>query len=224
MMRTRVLAGLVAAAFVLAGCGSGGGDDDVSNLSAKKILAKSKAAAKSSDSLTVEGEGQTATSKLEVDMEFTDKTGEGSIAADDAKIELLSAGGKAYFRGGPELYSQLGSGSEDVIKMIGDKWILVDPSEPGMKSFAEFSSRDGFIDQLLSPDTTPTKTKPKKIEGVECVGLKTKTGTLYVDKKDARPIRLDPKGGSGSLTFDYDKVDAAKAPTSDEVLDLKSLS
>lgn len=222
MMRTRVLVGLVAATFALAGCG-GGSDDDVSNLSAKKILAKAKAAAKAADSMTVEGEGKSSSAKIEVDMEFTDKTGEGSIESNGAEIELLSVAGKTYFRAGPELYSQFGANAAKITQAIGDKWILVDASDASFKQFADFANRDGFVDQLLSPDSTITKTKEKKVEGVECVGLKSSNGTLYVAKKDARPIMLKAGAGTGGLTFDYDKVDAPKAPSADEVFDLKSL-
>ncbi|QGG43029.1 hypothetical protein [Aeromicrobium yanjiei] len=220
MMRTRVLAVLAAATFALAGCG-GGSEDDVSDLSAKEILAKSKAAAKDADSLTVEGEGQTGTTRIEVDMEFTKTTGEGSISADDAEIELLSVDDKTYFKAGPEVYSQFGANGDQIARTIGDKWILA--SGDAFKQIVTFANRDSFIDQLLTPDTAPTKTKGKKVEGVDCVGLTTKTGTLYVDRSDARPIRLDPEGGSGKLTFDYDDVDPAKAPQADDVFELGAL-
>lgn len=224
MMRTRVLVGLAAATLALAGCGGGdGGGDDISDLSANKILTKAKAAAKDAKSLSVEGEGQSADAKLAVDMEFTGNSGGGSISSNGAEIELLNVKGKTYFRAGPELYAQMGTNGEEIAKAIGDKWIVVDPSEASFEQFATFASRDGFVDELLSPEKTLKKTKGKKVEGVDCIGLKSSTGTLYVAKDGGRPISLQTAGSTGGLVFDYDDVETPDAPSANEVVDPKTL-
>lgn len=224
MKHSRIAAAVVAATVTLTLSGCGGDKSDLSDLSAAKILAKTKKAAAAADSVSVEGEGEDDGTTIEVDLEFAGDDGSGSIEVDGTEIELLGVDGDAFFKAGPELYSSFGADGEQVAALIGDKWIIVDPNDSNFSDFASFASRDGFFTSLLDPDGKVTKGKKKTIDGVETIGLKSKSGTLYVDVKDGRPISLEKGKDGGSLSFDYDDVDAPKAPTADEVFDLSQLT
>lgn len=223
MKRSRIAAAVVAATVTLSGCG-GSDKADISDLSADKILAKTKKAALAADSVSVEGEGTDDGTTIEVDLEFAGDDGSGSIEVDGTEIELLGVDGDAFFKAGPELYSSFGADGEQVAALIGDKWIIVDPNDSNFSDFASFASRDGFFKSLLDPEGKVTKGKKKTIDGVETIGLKSKSGTLYVDVKDGRPISLEKGKEGGSLSFDYDDVDVPEAPTADEVFDLSQLT
>jgi hypothetical protein len=218
MLRARVPAAVIAAMLVLTGCGTG---DDVSDLSASKLLAKTKAAAKDAESLTVEGGGEAPGSAIEVDLEFTETTGQGTIAAGGGKIDLLSVDGTTYFRAGPEFFSRLGGpAAEAFADQIGDKWIAADSSGGTFGEFEKFANRDSFVDELLSQYDDATKTAGKKVEGVDCIGLKAAPSTLWVAADGGRPISFEPaQGKSGALTFGYDDVEAPDAPAKNEIVD-----
>lgn len=220
MKRSCVAAAVVAAALTLTVSGCGGGGSDLTDLSADKILAKTKKAAAAADSVSISGEGTDDGTTIEVDLEFAGDDGSGTIEVDGTEITLLGVDGDAYFKAGPELFGSLGADGAQVAEVIGDKWIIINPTDPNFSDFASFASRDGFFKSLLDPEGKITKGKEKKIDGVDTIGLVSKSGTLYVDVEDGRPISLEKTGDGGALSFDYDDVDAPKAPTSDEVFDL----
>lgn len=225
MKRSRIAAAVVAATVSVTLSGCGGSDKaDISDLSANKILAKTKKAALAADSVSIEGEGTDDGTTIEVDLAFAGDDGSGSIEVDGTEIELLGVGGKAYFKAGADLFSQLGTDGAAAAAAIGDRWILIDESDPNFADFGSFVSRDGFFESLLDPEGKLSKGKKKTIDGVETIGLVSEDGTLYVAVEDGLPISLEKGKEGGSLSFDYDDVDAPDAPGAEEIFDLSQLT
>jgi hypothetical protein len=221
--RVRLSALLVASAFVLVGCG-GSSDDGVADLSASKILAKAEKQVAQEKFVTIKGKGGDAESgEVQVDLAYAGKTASGTVGVSGAEFEVVKVDGKSYFKAGDEFFKSAGAPAE-IQKQISGKWVVIDPNDQNFGEVANFTSKKKFFDELLDPTGKVTKGKEKKVNGVDCVALKDGEGTLYVDKSDAKPIKLvQTKDGSGTLTFSYDKVDEADAPSSDEVVDLATL-
>ncbi|KQV74838.1 hypothetical protein ASC61_07395 [Aeromicrobium sp. Root344] len=222
--RVRTLALLVASAFVLVGCGSGS-DDGVADQSASKLLTTAKKQLADQDFVTVKGKGsdKEAGQEIEVDLAFANKTADGSVKVSGMELQLLKADAKTYFKADKAFFESSGAPAE-VMNLIGDKWVLIDPANQSFAELGDFVSKDKFFDGLLEADSKVTKGKEKKVNGVDCIALKDKEGTLYLDKSDGKPISLvTTDDGKGTLDFTYDKVDEAKAPSSDEVVDLAKL-
>lgn len=226
MMRTHAVAGLLALALPLAAC-SGSDDDKKSELtqsSASEILTEAKAALADADTVTVEGAGSGNGASIELDLSFVGDDTEGSVSLDGATIKLLRVDEKSYVQISPDALKSLGAGDDEIAKLGDGKWILVDAGDSNFAQFASLASRKEFFESLLDPDSEPTKTKVSEVEGVEVIGLKSSTGTLYVSVDDARPVSLEREGDNRSLTFDYDDEDAPEAPDASDIIESSELS
>ncbi|KRC65278.1 hypothetical protein ASE12_11190 [Aeromicrobium sp. Root236] len=223
--RIRIVGLLVVSAFVLVGCGSGS-DDGVADLSANKILAKAKKQLDKQDNLTVKGKGKEegSSSDIEVDMSFAGASASGNVEFNGMKLEVIKADGKSYFKADKSFFESAGAPNA-MLDAIAGKWVLIDDNNQSFAEIGSFVSKDEFVDDLLKPEGKITKGKEKKVNGVDCVSLKSKKGTLYVDKKDGKPISIvTTEDGEGTINFTYDKVDSVEAPSSDEVVDLNKLA
>lgn len=222
--RVRVSALIVASAFVLVGCG-GSSDDGIADLSATKMLAKANKQLAKQDFVTVEGKGteEESGSKIEVDMSFAGDTASGTIEFSGMKLEVRRADDKSYFKADKSFFESSGAPAGELAQIAG-KWVVIDPANQSFAEVGSFLSKKEFLKDLLKPDGKVTKGKEKKVNGVDCVALKSTEGTLYLDKKDGTPISIvTTKDGEGTLDFSYDKVDEAEAPPADEVVDLSQL-
>lgn len=226
MMRTRAAAGLLAITLPLAAC-SGSDDSDSSDLaksSSSEILTEAKAALADAETVSVEGSGAGDGASIELDLSFVGDDTAGSVSLDGATIKLLRVDEKSYVQIAPEALKALGAGPEEIAKLGTGKWILAAAGDQNFAQFAALASRKDFFDNLLDPDSEPTKTKVTEMDGVDVIGLKSTTGTLYVSVDDARPVSLKRDGDSRALTFDYDDEDAPEAPPADQVVDSSELS
>ena len=227
-VRVRMSALVIASALVLAACGGGsesGSDEGVADLSATKILAAAEKQLGKAEFITMKGKGtdDEAGGEFELDLAFAGETGSGSIASSGITFEVLKADGKSYFKAGKEFFDSSGAPAE-VVEAIGDKWVLIDPNDENFGEIANFLSKEEFVDEMLDPDGKVTKGKEKKVNGVDCIALDDEEGTLYVDKSDGKPVQLvSSKNDGAALTFSYDKIDEAEAPSADEVVDLAQL-
>lgn len=225
--RVRISALIGASALVLVGCGGSddGGGEGVADLSAAKILAAAKKQLAQEEFITIEGKGvdEDAGTEIEVDLAFAGETAEGTVSVSGMELELLRAGGKAYFKADKKFFESSGAPAE-TMDLIGDKWVVIDPSNASFAQIGSFVDKDGFFKELLKPDGKVTKGKEKSVNGVDCVALKSKQGTFYFDKSDGKPVSLvSTDDGEGTLDFSYDEIDEAQAPPSDEVFDLAQL-
>lgn len=226
-IRLRLTTLVVASTFALVGCG-GGSDtkDDVSDLSATALLAKAKKVVAAEEFVTIEGDGADDGTEIAIDMAYAGDTASGTIAVDGSEFQLLGAGGKAYFKATDDFYrASAGEAAEQIIALIDGRWVLADPADPDFADLASFVAKDDFFGELLKPDGKVTKGKGKTIDGVECVALKDDSnGTFYFAKNDGRPISLVSTGDDGgTMTFSYDDLEEALAPTAEEIVDLAEL-
>jgi hypothetical protein len=225
-IRVRLSALIVASAFALVGCGgSGGSDDGVADLSATKILAAAKKQLAQEDFITIKGKGKDEGSgnEIAVDLSFAGKTASGTVEVAGLTLKVLKADGKSYFKADKSFFESSGLPAE-TMNLIGDKWVLIDASNPSFAEIGSFVSKKDFVDELLKPDSKVTKVKEKKVNGVDCVGLKSDGGTFYFATSDGKPISLvTTDDGEGTLNFSYDKIDEAEAPGTDEVIDLSNV-
>lgn len=226
----RLLALLLVSALALAGCGGSDKSDgakDVSDRSPAKIVAAAKKQLASEEFISVKGSGSNAEegTDLQVDLGFAGDTASGSIAMQGLALELLKAEGASYFKASDEFYrSTAGAAADEIIAQIGGRWVVADPDDENFAQIASFVSKKSFFDELLDPDSKLTKVEGKKVNGVDCIGLKSTNSTFYFDKRNGLPVSLvkDDKG-VGSLNFTYDKIDEAEAPSADEIVDLSQL-
>lgn len=225
-MRTRAVAGLLLIALPLAACSGSddSGSSDLAQSSSSEILADAKAALGDAEAVSVEGSGFGNGASIKLDLSFVGDDTAGSVSLDGATIKLLRVDDKSYVQIAPDALKSMGAGAEEIAKLGTDKWILVAPGDQSFAQFAALASRKDFFDNLLDPDSEPTKTKVTEKDGVEVIGLKSTTGTLYVSVDDARPVSLERDGDDRSLTFDYDDEDAPEAPPADQVVDSSELA
>lgn len=218
---------LLASSLALAGCG-GSDSTDIGDQSAAKILAASKKQLADEKFVSVKGKGANEKdgTELEVDLGFAGDTASGTITVSGLTLDLLKAEGTSYFKASDEFYrSTAGDSADQVIALIAGRWVVADPDDENFADIASFVSKDDFFDELLDPDGKITKTDEKKVNGVDCVGLKSSKSTFYFDKSDGRPISLvTDDDGKGALDFTYDTIDEAEAPTADESVDLAQLA
>lgn len=221
--RVRTLTLIAASAVVLVACGSGSDSDaGVADLPATKLLAQAEKQLAEADFVTVKGEGTEEESggDLAVDMSFAGKSASGTVEFNGMTLKVLKADGASYFKADKEFFESSGSPAE-TMDLIGDKWVLIDSANEAFAEIGSFVSRKDFFDQMLDPAGKVTKGKDKKVNGVDCVALRTDDSTFYLDKRDAKPVSLvTTQDGEGTLDFSYDEVDEAEAPPADEVLDL----
>lgn len=210
----------------LAAC-SGSDDDKKSELagsSASEILTEAKAALADADTVTVEGAGSGDGASIELALSFVGDDTTGSVTLDDATIKLLRVDEKSYVQISAEALKSLGAGADEIAKLGDGKWIVAEAGDANFAQFASLASRKEFFENLLDPDSEPTKTKVSEVDGVEVVGLKSSSGTLYISVDDARPVSLKREGDSRSLSFDYDDVDAPEAPAAEDIVESSELS
>lgn len=234
-MATRLRLGtlVLAAAFLLVGCGGGSSDDgstkaDVSKLSPTALLAKAEKVLAAKESVSVKGAGTDATdgSELSVDMAFVGGTASGTIGINGLEFQMLGADGKSYFKASDDFYRSIaGSSADAVIAKIAGRWVIAPADDPDFAELAAFADKDTFLGGLLDPDGKVTKGKPKTIGGIDCVALTSSSGgTFYLDKRDGTPISLVMgENGTGTLTFSYEDLEPALAPTAAEQVDLNEL-
>lgn len=227
--RARVSALLIASSLVLAACGGSDkseGSEGVGDLSPEKILAASKKQLAAEEFISVKGSGtdEEDGTELDIDLGFAGDTASGSMTVMGLNIELLKVGEASYFKASDEFYrSTAGQSADEIVGLIGGRWVVVDPEDENFSDFASFVSKDEFFDELLDPDSKLTKVDGKKIDGVETVGLKGENSTFYFDKSDGKPISLVTKGDASSLDFSYDEIDEAEAPAAEDTVDLAQL-
>jgi hypothetical protein len=230
MPRTRltalIAAALLAGSAVLAGCGSSG-SDDLTGLSTSKLLDRAVAQVKKEKYVQISGKITDQGEETGLDLSYIGEESRGTITLAGATLELETVDGTTYFRPSDAFWKkQMGAKSAaQVIKVINGRWIVADAKNDSFAQLIELASKDFVTKEILDPDSKVTKGKVKKVNGVECIPLETKDGTLYVDKATARPVQIVGGGSSGKGTadFSYDKQDPPTAPAADEQVDLSKL-
>jgi len=234
MTRSRFAAVVAAAALVLAGCG--GSDEptptkpkvaeskkpDLSNLSAKKLLDKAKAAVKSEASISMKGDTKAEGSTMSVDMHYSDEDAWGTLSYDGAELRVLRLD-ETFVKVNDSFWRSIGA-PDATITSVDGRWMNA-TGDSGFEQFLGFAERSFLADEVLKPENKMTKGEPKTVEGVESLALVDgDDGTLYVAADDGRPIQIDFAGNGGFVTFSYEDQETPKAPPASDVVKAPSLA
>jgi hypothetical protein len=112
-----------------------------------------------------------------------------------------------------------------VANLIGDHWIVADPSNANFAQLIDLAKRSFLTDEVLTPQDKVTKGKVTTVSGTKAIPLTLASGAIYLADKDARPLQIkgSGSGGSGTATFSYGKVTIPAAPAAKDVVDLAKL-
>ncbi len=174
---------------------------------------------------TTVSDGQPTT----LDMGFSEHGADGTVESSDVKITLRSVNGVVYFQAPDSFWEKelASSGNAaQVLPLVSGKWVKVAPGDKNFSDFSTLANKQSFVDELTkddSPSQTPSKAPGKTINGVDTLAVQTSDAVLYVDKSNARPIRIesrgDTTGDTGALTFSlYDSVPDPQVPPSSDVI------
>jgi hypothetical protein len=225
-----ILTALTLGSAALTGCGgsSSGGDSDLSGLSTTKLLDRAVAQVKKEKYVSVSGKIDDQGQETGLDLDYVGADSHGTITLEGTTLELETVGGKTWFKPSAAFWNkQMGAKSAaQVIKVINDRWIVVDPANKSFAQLVELASKDFVTKEILHPESKVTKGKVTKVKGIEVIPLKTTDGTLYLDKSNARPIQIVGTGnqGKGTADFSYDKIDAPTAPAAKDQVDLSKIA
>ncbi|MDQ6934460.1 MAG: hypothetical protein M3130_04105 [Actinomycetota bacterium] len=211
---------------VTSGCGGATSDPGLSKLSAQQLLRKSQAYVGGNNPVRAKGTVSSTGERLGLDLSFSGSDSLGTITFNGADMDIERVGGAVYFKGSDSFWkAQAGAQAQQIITVINGRWIKADTSAAQLRGLLDLASRKFVTDQVLSPNGTVKKGAPKTVNGVDCLTLSTKDGSLYVDKQDAKPVEL--VGGSGSssgkVDFTYTSVTMPSAPAAKDFIDFAKL-
>jgi hypothetical protein len=224
------LAGISAFA-ALAACGG----SDFADESADTIVKASKDDMGDLKAVKVSGELTTNGQAISIDLQANaDGDCTGSIGVADGKAELLGVAGDTWMRPDEAFWrSFAGDTADQVMSIVGDKWVVVPEGEDSIKQFCDVND---LLDQLLKDDDSDKSTYTKKgtdtVDGEDVVKVdnedpSTGTSTGYVLVDDPHYlVKIEKTEGedTGSVTFsEFDKEFEVTAPADDEVIDLDNL-
>src|SRR5690349_11203631 len=173
----------------------------------------------------ISGSGTDGGDKVKLDMTYVGKTAAGTVTLDGAKLRLLKAQGKAYFKGSDAFYRQAaGANAAQFKQLVNGRWILIDPKGKDGEGLRVFIDRKEFLSGLAAElKGTFEKGKGRRIAGIPCIAVRDASGTAWLDTRNGSLVRLDTGDGQG-LNFSYKRARPAKPPAPEDVVDLDSLS
>lgn len=235
MTRIGLAVASVGLATALTACG--GSDSSFTDQSAEDIANASKDAMADLKAVKVAGSVTTDGQQVDIDVQ-TNADGDcvGSIGIDGASAELIGVEGSTWFRPSQEFWEKsAGDAAEQIISVVGDKWVVVPEGEDG---FGQFCDLDELLDQMLKDDdeddeATFSKGDTEDIDGDEAIAIDqedpeegTSTGYVLVDEPHYL-VKIEKTDGddSGTVTFsEFDEEFDAEAPGEDETIDLDNMS
>jgi hypothetical protein len=215
---------------VLTACGG----NDFADESADTIVKASKDDMGDLKAVKVSGDLTTDGQAISIDLQAnSDGDCTGSLGIGDGSAELLGVGGTTWMRPDEAFWrSSAGDNADDVMAIVGDKWVVVPDDEDSIKQFCDV---DDLLDQLLKDeddDSTFTKNGTDTIDGDDVVKVDnedpqdgTSTGYVLVDAPHYL-VKIEKSEGAdtGSVTFSaFDEEFDVSAPDTDEVVDLNEL-
>lgn len=226
-MRTfRLLAVALVALTTTSSCGGAKHDPGLSKLSAQQLLHRSQVYVGRNNPVRAKGTVSSSGTRLGLDLNFSGSDSLGTITINGADMDIERVGGTVYFKGSDAFWkAQAGAQAQQIITVVNGRWIKADPSAAQLKGLLDLASRKFVTDRVLSPNATVKKGAPKTVNGVDCLTLSTKDGSLYVDKQDAKPVELvgGSGGSSGRVDFTYTNVNKPSPPAPKDVIDFAKL-
>lgn len=197
---------LLTAVAVLAGCGgsSSSSGNGVADKSAAEIVAASKAAADSADSVHVSGSLVSGGTPITLDMDLiAGKGGRGRLSQNGLSFELIAIGNTVYIKGSSAFYKHIGG--KAAAQLLEGKWLKASATSSNFASIGQLTNLRQLVDQTLTEHGALTKGSTTTINAQKVVGVtdKTKGGTLYVAATGTPyPVQISKSGsGSGTITF-----------------------
>ncbi|MFC7497128.1 MULTISPECIES: hypothetical protein [unclassified Nocardioides] len=229
------LAALALTAAALTGCGGddgGGGGEDFEGQSADEIVAQAKKDMEGLKAVRVSGSVTTDGQEIELDMQLnTDADCTGTIGFGGGTTELLGTGGSVWMKPDEAFWKSFaGDSAEQVMAVVGDKWVVVPASEDG---FAELCDLDELLGELIDDDddTEYENTGSEEIDGQEVLAVEgtgedgASTGYVLVDDPHYL-VKVEQTDGDepGSVTFgEFDEEVTVEEPGKGESIDLNSV-
>ncbi len=167
---------------------------------------------------------------IKLDVSLARTASAGTIIFNGAGVKFLVIGRTAYLQFSDAFWRRSVKPkklADLLIQLTRDKWIKVAVTDKSFRDMgmAGLASKPAFLSGLDNSGWG-RKIGTRTIGGIACIGLAGDHRTLWVDATNARPIRLDTPGPSGteSLTFsEYNQIKEPKAPPAAQVVDGKAL-
>ena len=215
----RMLALAVALGLLLSGCGSS--DNDVASKSGKEILAASKAAASSADSVHVVGKSSQGRLTIAVNLSLTTSGGRGQISFLGFDFEVIRIGNTVYLKGNHAFYKRLGDALGTTLNVPQGTWLKAPASAGPLSQLAGLADLRGELNRLLSTPGSVVKGATTTVNEQKVVELKETTkvykGSLFVATTGKPyPVLLVKSGGreTGRTTFsEWDEDFSLNAPS-----------
>jgi hypothetical protein len=203
----RLVAILALSTALLAGCGSSGTKSNgVEDKSATEIVQSAKTAAKGADSVHIAGTIN-AGGKVTLDLSLErGKGGKGKIQTNNMTFDVISTGGKVYFKTNAAALQQLGGGI--AAQLLAGRWIIAPASLGQISSLTSLTDMEKLFDSLTSSLGTLTKGDTSDVNGQPAISVTSTRpaggGTLYVATTgEPFPLKLEgSKSNAGSIVFD----------------------
>lgn len=216
---------------VLTACGG----NDFADESADTIVKASKDDMGDLKAVKVSGSITTSGQAISIDLQAnSDGDCTGSLGIGDGKAELLGVKGDTWMKPDEAFWrSFAGDSADQVIAIVGDKWVVVPDDQDSIKQFCDV---DQLLDQLLaddsSDDATFTKNGTDSVDGDDVVKVDREsdkdgksTGYVLVDDPHYL-VKVEKTSGddTGSISFSSfnDEFDVT-APADGDVIDLSNL-
>jgi hypothetical protein len=206
----------------------------LAGLSAQQIITRTKAAAKAAVSVRVRGRYTSVDgTPIKLDVSLARTASAGTISYNGAGVKFVVIGRTAYLQLSDAFwrrYIEPRKEADELMQLTRGKWIKFAVTDNGFShmDMAFALSKPAFVSVMLdNSGDRGRKIGTRTIGGIACIGLAGRHHhTLWVDATNARPIRWDRPGPSGtkSLTFsEYNHIKEPTAPPAAQVIDGKAL-
>ncbi|MFH8338546.1 hypothetical protein [Streptomyces sp. AM6-12] len=208
---TALCALAVTGAAVLTGCGGDpdAGTNGVGKLSADRIQARTRSAARAASAVRLSGTVVTSGVTYRLDMRLKDDGGTGSVTSGADTFKLLRVGTQLYLKADAAFWSQAdgkGDGSDGgAAAKLDGKYVKVPQQDPAYKKFSGFTDKDVLLSGLLTLHgslATDGRHTEAGTPTVRITGDHGSGGTLDVSLKGTPyPLALTRAGNAGTLRF-----------------------
>jgi hypothetical protein len=199
------LAALAALALLAGGCGSSGAKSNgVADKSAQEIVQAALTAAKAATSVHVSGTIN-AGSTLKIDLHLVrDVGGTGTITTNGSTFDIVSVGGKNYFKADGAALRNLGAGA--AAQLLQGKWFVAPASLPQLSSLGSITNLQRLFDAALKSAGKVEKGNETKVNGQPAIEVNSakQNGTLYVATTgQPYPLRIQGSGAKNQGSIDF---------------------
>ncbi|GAB3933232.1 lipoprotein [Kribbella albertanoniae] len=203
----------------------------VADLDAKTLFAKAKSAVLAADSVRLRGSWVEAGEKAAIDIHLTKTGGQGTFTIDGSPIGITIIGKTAYLQLSEKFLRAQGKAEKDTpaeingtVALLKGRWIKLNKKDGDFQDMIDLVTRETFVKNVFQPSGKLTKKPQRTVDGVASIGLYDGEGTLWVDSRDGRPVRIESGTAGESFGFsDYNRLKAPKAPAPASVIDGKEL-